>query len=100
MTPTTDASETLPASSDPRAAGAVAAFRGALIRMRDGQELTVDDLDTTVDLLRMVQAPAGESLAAAAMPQFREVFHAGHDSAALPGRAETSTGTESTDVLR
>ncbi|MGW3826393.1 hypothetical protein ACWEAF_29855 [Streptomyces sp. NPDC005071] len=85
MTSTTHSSHTTGVSSDPRTAHAVDAFRDALIRMRDGEKLTVEDLDTATDLLAMVQASAGDTLAAAAMPHFREVFHAGRSSGTLPG---------------
>lgn len=53
--------------------------------MRDGQELTAEDLNTATDLLRIVQTPSGDTLAAAAMPHFRDVFHQDRDSGTLPG---------------
>ncbi|MGW5276847.1 hypothetical protein ACWEQP_30720 [Streptomyces sp. NPDC004044] len=97
MTAPTDSSPTT-VSSDPRAAHAVDAFRDALIRMRDGEELTVEDLNTTADLLQMVQAPTGDALAAA-MPHFRDVFHSDHDSGTLPGPARISIRKDRTDVV-
>ncbi|MFE2943121.1 hypothetical protein ACFXKG_29305 [Streptomyces sp. NPDC059255] len=47
--------------------------------MRDGEDLTVEDLNATTELLRMMQETNGTSPAAAAMPLFKEVFqgHAG-----------------------
>ncbi|WP_409474099.1 hypothetical protein [Streptomyces sp. HC307] len=100
MTATTTSSDTAaPVSSDPRAADAVDAFRDALLRMRDGKELTVKDLDTTADLLQMVQAPTGGSLAAEVMPHFREVFHPGRDSGTPAGRAGISMRAESSHVV-
>ncbi|MFM9448788.1 hypothetical protein [Streptomyces acidiscabies] len=57
----------------------VEAFRDALVRMRDGDDLTADDLDAATDLLRMVQPPGGTALAAAIMPQFTEVFQGCRD---------------------
>ncbi|WP_406340533.1 hypothetical protein [Streptomyces sp. NBC_01578] len=98
MTAPTDSSPTT-VSSDPRAEHAVDAFRDALIRMRDGEELTVEDLNTTADLLQMVQAPTGDALAAAAMPHFRDVFHSGRDSGTLSGPARISIRKERTDVV-
>jgi catechol 1,2-dioxygenase len=68
-----------PISINPRAARLVEAFKDALIRMRDGEELTSEDLNTTTELLEMVQAPTGAHLAAAAMPLFSEVFQNGRD---------------------
>lgn len=63
-----------PISINPHAAHLVEAFKDALIRMRDGEGLTFEDLDTTTELLQMVQAPNGAALAAVAMPLFSEVF--------------------------
>ncbi|GCB44518.1 hypothetical protein [Streptomyces sp. NL15-2K] len=71
-----------PALSDPRAAHLVEAFRDALVRMREGEELTIQDLTTATDLLQVVQATTGASLAAAVMPLFEEVFQSGRDGSA------------------
>ncbi|MGP4084933.1 hypothetical protein [Streptomyces sp. KR55] len=79
MTSTTDPSYNDPELFDPRAAHIVEAFRDALVRMRDGEELTIEDLNTATDLLQMVQATTGASLAAAVMPLFKEVFQSGRD---------------------
>ncbi|MFD7408525.1 hypothetical protein ACFV7R_39110 [Streptomyces sp. NPDC059866] len=79
MTSTTDPSYNDPELFDPRAAHIVEAFRDALVRMRDGEELTVEDLDAATDLLQLVQATTGASLAAAVMPLFKEVFQSGWD---------------------
>ncbi|MFE3032996.1 hypothetical protein ACFXKY_15300 [Streptomyces canus] len=57
--------------------------------MRDGEDLTADDLDVATDLLRMVQTPGGTTLAAAVMPQFTEVFQ---------GRRDGSTPSEESVV--
>ncbi|MFE9453983.1 hypothetical protein [Streptomyces sp. NPDC006739] len=80
MTATPDPSNIDPQSSDPRTARLVEAFRDALVRMRDGQDLSADDLDVAADLLQMVQTPGGATLAAAVMPQFRDVFQGRRDS--------------------
>ncbi|WP_432194350.1 hypothetical protein [Streptomyces sp. bgisy027] len=85
MTATNHPSGLDPLSSDPRAAHLVEAFKDALVRMRDGQDLTAKDLEVATDLLQIVQAPAGTSLAAAVMPLFREVFQ---------GRQDGSTASE------
>ncbi|GGN44401.1 hypothetical protein [Streptomyces fuscichromogenes] len=66
-----------PLSSDRRSAQLAEAFRDALIRMRDGKDLTAEDLDMTTDLLERVQAANGVSLAAAIMPMLKEVFQDG-----------------------
>ncbi|MFC9425980.1 hypothetical protein [Streptomyces sp. NPDC056987] len=79
MTPSIDPPFKDSAMSDPRVARTVEAFRSALIRMRDGEDLTVEDLHATTELLRMVQATNGTSLAAMAMPLFKEVFQGGDD---------------------
>lgn len=88
MTTTPGPSNIGPLSSDPRAAHLVEAFRDALVRMRDGEDLTVDDLDVATDLLRMVQSPTGTTLAAVVMPQFREVFQ-GRRSRSSPSERST-----------
>ncbi len=87
MTTTPDPSNIDPQSSDPRTARLVEAFRDALVRMRDGEDLTADDLGVATDLLQMVQTPGGSTLAAAAMPQFRDVFQGHRDSSAPSGPA-------------
>ncbi|MFD7478249.1 hypothetical protein ACFV8Z_40620 [Streptomyces sp. NPDC059837] len=79
MTTATELSDIDSMSFDPYLACRVEAFRDALVRMRDGEDLTVEDLDTAADLLQMVQATKGDSLAAEVMPLFREVFHGGRD---------------------
>ncbi|MFF7702818.1 hypothetical protein [Streptomyces lydicus] len=99
MTATTNSSSSAPVLHDPRAAQAVEAFRDALLRMRDGEELTTQDLDKITNLLQMVQAPTGASLAAEAMPHFREVFH-GVGSSAPASRAGESVRVRVTDVVR
>ncbi|MFF4357640.1 hypothetical protein [Streptomyces sp. NPDC001604] len=76
---------TTPDPSHTDAARLVEAFRDALVRMRDGENLTADDLDVATDLLQMVQTPGGTTLAAAVMPQFTEVFQ---------GRQDGSTPSE------
>ncbi|MGW2650306.1 hypothetical protein ACWC2T_36750 [Streptomyces sp. NPDC001393] len=83
MTTPHDPSNIDPLSSDPHAARLVEAFSEALVRMRDGEDLTADDLDVATGLLRMVQTPDGTTLAAAAMPQFREVFQGRRDGYTL-----------------
>ncbi|MER5345122.1 hypothetical protein ABT030_33440 [Streptomyces mirabilis] len=84
MTTATDLPDIDSMSFDPHSARLVEAFRGALVRMRDGEDLTVEDLDTAADLLRMVQAAKGDSLAAGVMPLLTEVF---------PGPASESQGS-------
>ncbi|MFF1739152.1 hypothetical protein [Streptomyces mirabilis] len=82
MTTATDLSDIDSMSFDPHSARLVEAFRDALVRMREGEDLTVEDLDTAADLLRKVQAAKGDFLAAEVIPLFREVFQGG-----LPGRS-------------
>ncbi|MFE4752980.1 hypothetical protein ACFRIB_22320 [Streptomyces mirabilis] len=89
MTTATDLPDIDSMSFDPHSARLVEAFRGALVRMRDGEDLTVEDLDTAADLLRMVQAANGDSLAAGVMPLLREVFQGGRDG----GPASESQGS-------
>jgi hypothetical protein len=79
MTTATHLSDIDSMSFDLHAARLAEAFRDALVRMRDGEDLTVEDLDTAAGLLQMVQATKGESLAAGVMPLFREVFQGGRD---------------------
>ncbi|MGW4606859.1 hypothetical protein [Streptomyces sp. NPDC004532] len=79
MTAPNDPSDIDLLSSNPSAARLIGAFRDALIRMRDGEDLTVEDLNTATDLLQMVQTTTGGSPAAAVMPLFREVFQGGRD---------------------
>ncbi|MFE2521630.1 hypothetical protein [Streptomyces mirabilis] len=79
MTTATDLSDIDSMSFDPYSARLVEAFRDALVRMREGEDLTVEDLDTAADLLRRVQAAKGDFLAAEVMPLFREVFQGGRD---------------------
>ncbi|MFF7921198.1 hypothetical protein ACFZDP_08535 [Streptomyces mirabilis] len=74
MTTATDQSGIDSMSFDPHSARLVEAFRDALVRMRDGEDLTVEDLDTAAELLQMVQATKGDFPAAEVMPLFREVF--------------------------
>jgi hypothetical protein len=88
MTSTTDPSCNDPALFNPGAAHLVEEFRNALVRMRDGEELTVEDLNTATDLLQLVQGTAGASLAAAVMPLFKEVFQSGRNGST---RDEEST---------
>jgi hypothetical protein len=82
MTTATDLSGIDAMSFDPHSACLVEAFRDALVRMRDGEDLTVEDLDTAADLLQLVQATKGDFLAAEVMPLFREVFQGGRDGGA------------------
>ncbi|MFE4824341.1 hypothetical protein ACFRFU_50010 [Streptomyces sp. NPDC056704] len=89
MTTATDLPDIDSMSFDPHSARLVEAFRDALVRMRDGEDLTVEDLDTAADLLRMVQAAKGDSLAAGVMPLLREVFQGGRDG----GPASESQGS-------
>lgn len=79
MTTATELSDIDSMSFDPYLARRVEAFRDALVRMRDGEDLTVEDLDTAADLVQMVQAAKGDSLAAEVIPLFREVFQGGRD---------------------
>ncbi|MGW7244192.1 hypothetical protein [Streptomyces sp. NPDC054804] len=60
MTTATGLSDIDSMSFDPYSARLVGAFRDALVRMRDGEDLTVEDLDTAADLLRIVQATDGD----------------------------------------
>jgi hypothetical protein len=100
MTATTPSSDTAaPMPSDPRAADAVDAFTDTLLRMRDGEELTVKDLGTTADLLQVTQAPTGGSPAAEAMPPFTAVFHPGRGSGTPAGRPGVSMRAEVSDVV-
>ncbi|MFE3032986.1 hypothetical protein ACFXKY_15245 [Streptomyces canus] len=92
MTTTPNPPNTDPLSSDPRAARLVEEFRDALVRMRDGEDLTADDLAVAGDLLQMVQTPTGTALAAAVMPQFREVFQGRRDDSA-PSEESTVPAT-------
>jgi hypothetical protein len=68
------ATEVAPVALDPHAARLVAAFRDAPVRMRDGEELTVEDLNVAKELPQLVQATNDASLAATVMPWFSEVF--------------------------
>lgn len=68
------ATEATPAPLDPHAARLVAAFRDAPVRMRDGEDLTVEDPNMANELLQLVQATTDASLAATVMPWFSEVF--------------------------
>jgi hypothetical protein len=87
MTATNDASDLAPVPLDPRTARLVAAFRDALVRMRDGEELTPEDLNVAAEVLQLVQATTDASLAATVMPWFREVFQGRQDgSAPAPSR--------------
>ncbi|MET9090047.1 hypothetical protein ABZX77_50785 [Streptomyces sp. NPDC004237] len=86
---------------DPRVARPVEAFRDALVRMRDGEDLTVEDLDTAIDLLRMVETPTGAALAATVMPLFQDVFQANRDystrseESGVPAASSNTTGSRS-----
>ncbi|BBC29070.1 hypothetical protein SGFS_003610 [Streptomyces graminofaciens] len=87
MNATNDPSSTVPVPLDPHAARLVAAFRDALVRMRDGEELTTEDLNVANELVQLVQATTDASLAATVMPWFREVFQGRQDgSAPAPSR--------------
>ncbi|MET7719338.1 hypothetical protein [Streptomyces mirabilis] len=79
MTTATDLSDIDSMSFDPHSARLVEAFRDALVRMRDGEDLTVEDLDTAAELLQRVQATKGDFPAAEVMPLFKEVFEGGRD---------------------
>ncbi|MFJ1808355.1 MULTISPECIES: hypothetical protein [unclassified Streptomyces] len=68
MTATNDPSYLSPIPLGPHAARLVAAFRDALVRMRGGEELTIEDLDVADELLQSVQATTDTSLAATVMP--------------------------------
>ncbi|MGW3451578.1 hypothetical protein [Streptomyces sp. NPDC001076] len=87
MTATNNPSNIPPVPLDPHTARLVAAFKDALVRMRDGEELTAEDLSVATELLQLVQANPDASLAATVMPWFKEVFQ-GHQapSASAPGR--------------
>ncbi|MDQ0954509.1 hypothetical protein QFZ24_008432 [Streptomyces phaeochromogenes] len=58
------ATEVAPVALDPHAARLVAASRDAPVRMRDGEELTVEDLNVAKELPQLVQATNDASLAA------------------------------------
>ncbi|GGU14889.1 hypothetical protein [Streptomyces coeruleorubidus] len=62
MSRTPDPSNLHPLPSDPRAARLVEAFRDALIRLRHGEDLTVEELT------QMVRTHTGTTPAAAAAP--------------------------------
>ncbi|MFC8198876.1 hypothetical protein ACFWBR_39770 [Streptomyces sp. NPDC060006] len=94
MTTTPDPSYIDPLSSGPRVARLVEEFRDALVRMRDGEDLTADDLNVAGDLVQMMQTPTGTTLAAAVIPQFREVFQSRRDGSAP---AEESTVPATSD---
>ncbi|MGW0946040.1 hypothetical protein ACWD4O_26350 [Streptomyces sp. NPDC002623] len=87
MTTVTDPSAIDSMPFDPHSARLVEAFRGALVRMRDGEDLTVEDLDTAAALLLMVQATNGDSLAAEVMPLFRQVFQGDETGSHRPATA-------------
>lgn len=83
MNTTNTPSSTAPVPLDPHAARLVAAFKDALVRMRDGEELTTEDLNVANELVQLVQTTADASLAATVMPWFSEVFQ-GHQNASAP----------------
>jgi hypothetical protein len=63
----------------PHSTRLVEAFRDALVRVRDGEDLIVEDLDTAADLLLTVRAANGDSPVAEVMTLFRQVFQ-GHET--------------------
>ncbi|WP_262059485.1 hypothetical protein [Streptomyces sp. STR69] len=87
MTTATDPSDIDSLPFDPHSARLVEAFRDALVRMRDGEDLTAEDLDTAADLLLTVQAANGDSLAAEVMPLFRQVFQSAETGSHRPASA-------------
>ncbi|MFD7608114.1 hypothetical protein ACFWAN_48505 [Streptomyces mirabilis] len=87
MNSTDDPSSIVPVPLAPHAARLVAAFQDALIRMRDGEELTTEDLNVANELVQLVQTTTDASLAATVMPWFVEVFQGPQNtSAAASGR--------------
>lgn len=88
MNTTNDPSTTAPVPLDPHAARLVAAFKDALVRMRDGEELTTEDLNVASELVQLVQSTTDASLAATVMPWFSEVSqHRQNTSAPAPSRS-------------
>ncbi|MFE2315908.1 hypothetical protein ACFXC8_22695 [Streptomyces sp. NPDC059441] len=100
MTTATDPSDIDSMSFDPYSARLVEAFRDALVRMRDGEDLTVEDLDTAVDLLQIVQATDGGSLAAEVMPLFTEVFRGDRTGTHRPAPATSPSHPTHPDPFR
>ncbi|MCZ0999521.1 hypothetical protein O1M63_17690 [Streptomyces mirabilis] len=78
-----DPSSTVPVPLDPHTARLVAAFKDALVRMRDGEELSTEDLNVASELVQLVQTTTDASLAATVMPWFSEVFQ-GRQNASAP----------------
>ncbi|MFB7755691.1 LLM class flavin-dependent oxidoreductase [Streptomyces sp. NPDC056121] len=68
MTTHADPSYVDPAMINPRAQRLVEAFKQALIRLRDEEGLTFDDIKTLTDLLQRVQTATGAHLSLVAMP--------------------------------
>ncbi|MGW3291847.1 hypothetical protein ACWDR3_45230 [Streptomyces sp. NPDC001002] len=83
----TDPSDPGPIPLALHSAHLVNVFRDALIRMRDGEELRAEVLDAAAELLRMVQAPNGDALAAEVMPLFRQVFEGDNGGSDRPASA-------------
>jgi len=100
MTRATNPSDIDSTSFDPDSARLVEAFRGALVRMRDGEDLTVEDLDTTAGLLMAVQAANGDSLAVEVMPLFREVFQGDRTGTRRPTPAPSPSHVTAPDPFR
>ncbi|MER6085931.1 hypothetical protein [Streptomyces sp. NPDC001833] len=105
MTTATDPSDIDPSdidsmSFDPYSARLVEAFRDALVRMRDGEELTIEDLDTAAELLQTVQAADDDSLAAEVMPLFTEVFRGDRTGTHRPAPATSPSHPTHTDPFR
>ncbi|MGY4907816.1 dioxygenase family protein [Streptomyces sp. 900116325] len=68
-----------PSSINPRAVRLVEAFKQALMRLRDEEGLTFDDIKAAADLLQRVQTATNAPLALVAMPLYSELFQGGQD---------------------
>ncbi|WP_406340513.1 hypothetical protein [Streptomyces sp. NBC_01578] len=79
MTTHTDPSYVDPSSFNPRAIRLVEAFKQALMRLRDEEGLTFDDIKAAADLLQRVQTATSAPLALVAMPLYSELFQGGQD---------------------
>ncbi|MGX1675580.1 dioxygenase family protein [Streptomyces sp. NPDC055400] len=79
MTSAIDPSYVDPARINLRAVRLVEAFKAALIRLRDEEGLTFEDLNAVTNLLQKVQHATGAPLALVAMPLYSELFQGGQD---------------------
>ncbi|MDQ0029048.1 hypothetical protein [Arthrobacter bambusae] len=83
---------------NPRAKRLVKTFKDAMIRMRDEDGLTIEDLDKTASVLMRVQQATGVPLSLAAMHVLRISVRLSRKARASTGLTRPSDGGPSTDL--